>query len=599
MARARKHVVDLNRLTQAMKTSRWSLERFRANLREFVRQQVGRNWAENGNPKSVPVNLIDRYVGITSRTLISDNPRVLLSTFQRENKAAVAAMQSWCNQEIEDMGLDLVLSRCVSAALMSIGICKVALATPADSHVSGWNLQAGKPFVEDIDLDDFCFDSHAKRFSEAGFVAHRFRRTLSSIRDSNLYGKGRKDLVASRDAFFNQEGDERIKMLGRGYKGNQEEIEDMVDLWEVWLPRQKLILTLEAEDGGGGLPAKDREPLREQEWVGPDDGPYHYLGFRFVPGNAMPLSPVMNLYDLHLFANQVYRKLMDQSLRQKSVLPVPGASDQDMARLASADDGFAFRCDGEPPKEVSYGGPSQVNLAMFMEAKKIFDEQGGSLSLLGGMGPQAKTATQDRLLNQNAGLGVQDMQGVTVKFAASVLRGLCWYWWHDPFRTMETELPLPGLADMALRRRVTPEQRQRVKWSDLRIKVDPYSLQEQTPQSKAQEIDQMVMQILLPMMQLLQAQGVQFDINAYLSKRSELRQMPEIMDFVTIGEPPAETGTPGPGQPARPAETTRNYVRENVSGKTPQGQEANTINTLLGGSSGEAEKNGQMAGMTQ
>lgn len=604
MAKAKKHVVDLGRLAAAMKTSRWMLERFRANLREFTRQQVGKNWSENGNPKSVPVNLIDRFISVTSRSLISKNPQVLLSTFQKENKAAVAAMQAWCNDEIEDMGLDLVLSRVVGAGLMSIGIAKVALATPADAHMAGWNLQAGKPFVEDIDLDDFAFDSHAKRFSECRWVAHRYRRSLESIRDSSLYGKGRKDLSASRDSFYNQEGDERIKMLGRGYKGNQEEVEDMVDLWEVWYPSKKLILTLEAEDGGGGLPSSDREPLREQEWVGPDEGPYHFLGYRFVPGNAMPLSPVMNLFDLHLFANQTFRKLMDQTLRQKSVLPVNSASDSDMARLAGADDGFAFRCDAvEPPKEVSYGGPSQVNLAMFMATKGVFEEQGGSLGLLGGTGPQSKTATQDRMLNQNAGQGVQDMQETTVKLAASVCRGLCWYWWHDPFRTMTTEMALPGLADMAIRRQVTPQQRQKVPWSDLRMKLDPYSLQEQTPQSKAQEIDQLVMQILMPMMPVLKEQGITFNLSAFLTKRAELRQMPEILDFVEVAPPPEETGTQGqqgsPEKPGMPQETTRNYVRESVSGKTPQGQAANTISQLMTGNDqgGASQNNGQMAGM--
>ena len=575
--------VDLARLCSAVRNARRTLEPFRVKRRKAVKEYVGANWSEGGADRRVPINLLALYVQVVGRNLLSKNPRVMLSTFDKPSKPAVKAMESWANREIGEMRLSDTAARVVYDALFSVGICKVALATPAESSAVGWNLPAGTPFAARVDLDDFVYDTNAKSFAEAAFVGHRYRVPLSSVKtDKAFTPKGRKKLQASDYSVHNSGGDERVATMGRGTAGDMEDLEDMVDLWEIYLPRTRQVITLADEDGS---PAGDADdvPLRTQEWLGPDHGPYHYLSYGLVPGNAMPKAPVMNLIDLHEAVNRLLNKLIQQGDRQKEVLPVRGGATDDAGRLLQVNDGEAFKCDAPDLKSVSFGGPNAQNFALMTSLKDLFDFMAGNLSIMGGLAPQSKTASQDKMLNENSSAGVADMQDTTVTFMTSVIKALTWYWWHDPFKVMRTEYAPPGLPEYSIPRTVTPEQRQKSSWDDLDIKVDPYSMTHATPQSRAAGLNQIVQTVVVPMMPLLQQQGISFDLNVYLQKIAVYMDMPDLGDIITIQEPPPPADGGATGQPTMPTQTTRNYNRQSTSEATPKGQNTNMVNTLMAG----------------
>lgn len=608
MKKAKEATVDFDRLTYAMQRSRWVLRYFRETRREMVRQYVGFHWSEEGAYKQVPVNLLALYVSIVGRGLIAKQPRVMLSTFDKSQKPAVNAMESWVNQQIGRMNLAGTLQRVVLDALFSIGVCKVALATPADSATAGWNLRAGMPFAERVDLDDFVFDVHARDFSECSFIGHRYRAPLEVVRNSKLYSKARLDLTASDDSFYNLEGDERISVLGRGFYaggGQDEEFEDMVDLWEIYLPRHRLIVTLQDDNLAAAVSGNNKEfngiknftggALRVQKWLGPETGPYHILSYATVPGNAMPKAPLQDLYDLHMVTNESYRKLERQSARlKKNVLVSKGAMDGDGQRLMSANDGDMVGVDDPNNfKEVVQGGPDQTLLLIAQHYKDLYDFMAGGLSLLGGLAPQSKTLGQDKMLNQNASGQVSDMQDTTVEFVSKTVSALCWYWWHDPFQTMQVKHSLPGMPEMSINRKVTPQMRQRGRFEDLDVEVDPYSLQRQTPQQRVQALTQLVQNLITPMMPLLQQQGVAFDINTFLQKISKYMDMPDLAEIVTMQEPPqqqaGEGGPPSAPQTTTPNQTSREYVRRSVGAGTQANNQAQMTNMMK---AGEANRNG-------
>lgn len=576
----------------------------------MVRQYVGNHWSEDGTSESVPLNLISLYVSVVGRNLIAKNPRVMLSIFDRSLKPTVSAMQAWANKEIEHMQLQNTLQRVVVDALFSIGILKVALATPAESASVAWSLRAGEPFCERVDLDDFVFDVHARDFSEVGYIGHRYRVPLDVVKDSKIYSRARKDLSPATDQLYNAEGDERISVMGRGmYGSDSEEYEDFVDLWEVYLPRHRVVLTLADDQLVGAMASvkegNETEPLRQQTWLGPDLGPYHILGYGVVPGNPMPKAPVQDQMDLHLEANKTYRKLLRQIGRMKEITLVEGNAMEDAERYKNANDGEMIPCRrAEGIKTVvSNGQAIQQVLLIATELKNLFSFMGGNLELLGGSGPQSKTAAQDELLNQNAGAGMADKQDRTVAFTASVLKALCWYWWHDPYKVQRSTHNLPSLPEMKILRQITPQMRKMGRFEDLDIQVDPYSMKHSTPETKLAALNQVVQTIVLPMMQLLQQQGRSFDINAYLGKVAQYLDMPDLAEIVTISDPPAQDagagGSGGEGS-TTPPETTRNYVRESRPGRTQGGNDMDLKNRLMGqnmGGNPNQSKNGQPMGM--
>lgn len=595
-----KHSPDLARLCVAMQRSRLSLRRYRDERREAVRQYVGSHWSEDGAREKVPMNLISLYTTIVGRNLIAKNPRVMLSTSDRGSKATVSAMQTWANKAIEEMRLANTLKRVVLDGLFSVGILKVALATPADSAHFSWALKAGEAFAERVDLDDFVFDIHARDFNEVGFVAHRYRVPLEVVRESKLYdSKPRKALQASTDSPYNLEGDERISRLGRGYYGSdEEEFEDFVDLWEVYLPRHRLVYTL-ADDhltGATGAGANGvGEPLRVQPWIGPDTGPYHLLAYGIVPGNAMPKGPIQDLIDLHLTTNRLYRKLTDQAQRQKEVLLVQGGAMEDGERIQKANDGDIIRNDNpERAKVASYGAPNQQNFMFFQDALRQFSYMAGNLDMMGGLSPQSKTLGQDKMLEQNASHTVSDMQDQTVDFTAQVCKALCWFWYNDPFKVMKVSHALPGMPDMQIQRQVGPQQRMQGKFEDMDIKVDPYSMQHSTPQQRLASLKDIVTTVIMPMMQMLQQQGITFDLNTYLQKVGQYMDLPDLQDIITIQEPPQaeeQPGAAGGGGGAgggMPQETTRNYNRVSTPGRTQRGMDAAMGAAMAGQSAGGA-----------
>lgn len=588
---------ELDRLCADIQLARLTLQRPREERTYATRQYVGKHWSEEGARQMVPVNLIGLYTQIMSHSLVAKNPRVMLSTFQRQHKPVVTAMQTWANKEIGKINLANTLERVVVDALFSVGICKVALATPADAASFSWNLRAGEPFAERVDLDDFVFDIHARDFSECSFMGHRIRVPLEAVKKSKTYNKSRKDLTADDDPFFNREGDERISMLGRGYYSTQEEFEDMIDLWEIYLPRHRLIVTLLDRQ----LSGDNEGPLKVQRWLGRDKGPYHILGYGIVPGNPMPKAPIQDLIDLHEAVNRIYRKVFRTIDRLKEVTGVRGGATEDGSRVMEASDGDLIRLD-DPQNVVQLtlsGNTIQTLLLVAPHLKDLFSWMAGNIEMIGGLSPQSKTLGQDKMLEANASRMVTDMQDRTVNYTSEILESLCWYWHHDPFKLMKSTHSLQGMPDLSISRSVSPGQRSQVSFEDMDIKVDPYSMQYSTPQLRMQQLQSVFQTVIVPLMPVLQQQGIAVDINAYLQKVATYLDMPDLSDVITIQEPPQQDGEPGGAQPGPgPAQTERKYVRENMPGRTRQGDDMNTMNALRGinpgGNPNTANGNGAM-----
>ncbi len=590
---SKKYDADPSRLCAAIDRARLALRRPRELRFNLVRKFAGTHYSEEGADKIQPLNMLSLYVNVVARQLAPKTPRVMLSTFNQAAKPTVYAMQSWLNKEIAKTKLERMFDRCVRDGLFGMGICKVGIATPADAAYFGWQVDAAEPYAEAVDFDDFVFDLHARTWDEVTFVGHRVRRPLDVVKNDKNYQRGRKNLQASQDALYNQQGDPQISIIGRTvYQSSEQEFEDHVDLWEIYLPRHKCVYTLISSDTGEAQLCEDGDPLREQDWIGPDHGPYHLLGYGLVPGNLMFKAPLQDLADQSEFINVLYRKIIRQCDRQKTLLLVAGAADADGKRTVDADDGEAIRVDDpQRVKEVAFGGPSQLNWGVFVDAIQRFNFIAGNIEASGGLAHQSPTATQDKMLQGAAGGAIEDKQAYTQIFVEEVLRSLAWFQHHHPTKHMRTHFQLPGAPSLpGIQLNASPEERQQIPWDDLDVKLDVYSIQQNTPQSRANDLSQLVLQIITPMMQTLQAQGVQFDAQKFLQKMGEYKDMPDLADLLTLRDPPKDpgaggAGAAGPDGAPRPAETTRNYVRTSTSERTGAGTDKALSAQLMSGNS--------------
>lgn len=595
---SRKHDdVDLPRLCRSLYSARLALEETRRRRVEHVRLFAGAEWGNNSTPWQQPVNLIALYVRVILQNLIAQNPKFLLTTFLKEAKHIVSAMMTWMNRETKKMRLANTLERVAEDALYCMGIVKVALASPSDSAITGWKLSAGQPYARRIDFDDFVYDVHARDFEECSFICHRVRVPLRTITESKLYSKLRKELTADIDNPYNREGDERINMLFRGYiTGTDEDYEDMIDLWEIYLPRHGLVVTIPDKWVTQGGASDTDEPLRVTKWLGPASGPYHILSYGDVPGNIQPKGTIPDLVPVHRSVNNAIRKLMEQAHRQKDNTFVQGQADSDGKRVIDANDGDIVRVDN-PDKihAVSQGGPNPGLFAFFTAMKEVFSYLGGNLDIAGGLSPQAKTATQDKMLDTNSSKSLATMQQRTVNYVSKVGEALGWYFHHHPQLTMDVTLEAPGAPEASTQKKITPEERQQIPFEEIDVEVNPYSLAFSTPQSRSAGLKSIFTQLIMPVMPLLQQQGIGVDMNALLDKIATYDDLPELNEILTITAPP-DQGTQGGDQggdvPA-PSDTTRTYNRVNQSEKTSGGQAKETVAKMMGATGAQpAQMNG-------
>jgi hypothetical protein len=573
----------LPQLIEAVRADRLAGRPFRIQRADAIRLGLGNRWGGDVLMQKQYLNLIGLYERTVTRALAPKMPRVLLSTFKADFRQIVSTEQDWANQYLDKIGSGITFQRIVTDALYQIGIAMVGISTPSDAAASGWHMTAGIPCIWRVDFEDFVFDMHARELGEVSYAGHRWRPPLYTIQESTLYSKHRKNLTASYDRPYNQQGDEKISTFQRQpLTSSMIEFMDRVDLWNIWIPDEGIIVTLESNDGGDPELSADGEPLRIQHYIGKHGGPYRYLALGIVPNNAMPRAPIQDQLDLHEATNAMLRKLVDQGDRQKEVIFTTGIADTDGNRLINASDGQVIRVDNANELvSKKWGGPDQGLFALMQELKNLWDWLSGNTSATAGLAPQSKTATQDKMLLQSANAGIADMQDTTINFMADTLDAWLWLCHNHPELRMQATPEIPGVPSELLQAQtVGPEERGQVPYEALRCKVDPYSLQRQTPQQRMQFLDSLLNQVA-PLMPLLQQAGHTIDIEFWLQKKAEYGDSPDVQQMFRLQEPPPDSGTPDMATQQGPPET-RTVDRVNRGTTTPTAQ-ANMRQQLFSG----------------
>jgi hypothetical protein len=579
--------LDLLNLTDAMNGARRTLQRPRQERYRAVQEYAGGHYADGGTDHPVPVNLIGLYVQIMASALVSQSPKFMLTTHDSRQRAAVSACEDWLNAEVKRQYLCDTLQRCVIDSLFGVGILKVALADPGHAAANNWGLSAGQPFAQRVDFDDFVYDVYARTFEEASFLGHRYRVPKAAA--DKIYKDGRDLPTDTQNTDYNPEGDEKIGMVGRGDRYS-EEFDEYVTLWEIYVPRHKVVLTL-ADDPAYGATDDEKAVLRVVKWVGPPCGPYHFLGFQWVPGSARPKGPIMDLIDIHRAVNRSYVKIIEDTDRCKAIGLVPSGATGDADRFMKASNGEWVQCDRpDAIKEVVTGGAIQAVLQVAMHLKEMFSWLAGNLDIVGGLSPQSKTASQDKMLNENSSRAVGDKQQAVVNFTSKVGDALLWYYWRHPQKVMDAPLHAPGLPGVGVMRKVYPAGARNEQGQPHKLRrdgygpdilVDPYTLTHSTPQQRLAFLNQFIA-ATAPMLPLWAQQGVVMDANAYVSMVGKYGDVPEIQDIFTVQQPPAPPpgGDGGGDAPGMPANTTRTYERRSL-GADSAGAKGNALSNAV------------------
>ena len=567
--------LQVRRLNNAVRASHKKLESFRKQRRDLIKEFAGPYYGDNSQIEEQPVNMLALTVDIYLMLLAGSNPKVLLPTWRQDLLPDIADLEAIVNQELGAMRFDKTLRRWVQEAIFCIGVLKCGL---VDSDyvelIPGEPMPSQEYFAEVVDFDDFVFDTEATSWDRITFLGDRYKVDYDALMQSHEFPIKARASVRPLDNDISAESDRASDIgISQTSENQQEEVfKRTANVWDICLPEEKLIITL--PDSPNVV-----APLKVVEWNGSTTSPYHVLRFMDVPGNPMPLPPGSLLTSLNRTLNALYRKMIRQAQRQKTLGLYRAGEQDDAKKIQDASDGELIGVSNpDTVTQVSYGGASQENLAFALQVRQAFGEIAGNIDALGGLGPQAETARQDAMLAQTVSKKAAKMSLVVVDATTEVLKSLIHHILTDPARTYTATRPISGTS-IELLAELVPGDRP-FTLDDFRIEVQPYSMTYRSPQERAADLKGIFVELIFPMLPTFQEQGINVKIQSLFELLAKYMDLPELYQLFEFTAP---TMLPGDDQIQQPQVSHRTYERINRSASTSRGNAATMMQLAAGG----------------
>jgi hypothetical protein len=572
---------NVKRLVTAVEESRLRMQPYRAKVTERIRDMVGSHYSDNGTTCKMPINLLALALFTYRQRLISGTPRVLATTHNQAWRGTALEMEAGINDCLIRISAAREMREVVMDALLGMGIMKVGVCQYKHGHED----DPGQVGIWRVSLDDWVHDMTCTSYRDAAFSGHRYRVPYSTVmNDPDIAPEIKDRLKPTNKSLHDEQGDPLAASISQGDTSyDKDEIQDYIELWELWLPDERRIVTLPASQSHNTL---DGLVLRDVQWTGPKSGPYRILAFQGVPSNSLPLPPAATWQDLNDAANILMAKLIRQAERQKSNLLFQRGNDLDAERIAKSADGEAIGVDNPSgAQEASWGGPSANNLAFTIQLRQLFSYMSGNLDVLGGLSQGADTLGQEKILNEQTSATIRSMQSDVLDWVQDICVDVGFWLLSDPLLNVPLQKRVPG-STLDIPFRLTPD-RLRGGYNDYTIQVEPYSLQRKTPSERLQALMATLQQVVMPLAPILQAQQISPNAEGILKMIARYADQPELeQDMLFFGGPSTVPELPGDphGKQMGPAGgTTRNYRRisESASKQNPmQGAEQDMMGML-------------------
>jgi len=558
----------IKRLHDQVAMAEKELETFREQNKSREELYAGHGHGTNEEEVDTPLNVYSLAVRIYQRRLISGEPKAnVRSRTPRANPEAYELSLA-CEQLYREIGLKETLKEVVHQGLQSIGIVKVGVVS-RDMHESQGFLHDGdQPFCDPILLENFAYDTNAKRWEEIDWAGDKYRIAVSDLIGNPAYDQ---DVVRSLDKGEQRQdedlrqnaGEESVQRMGVHQSVLRDELRRYVTVWDIWLPREGFILTIPA-DG-------QSQPLRVESWHGPENGPYHLLRPDPIPGNIMPVSTGGHLESMAKLLNRAIRKLGNQLDRQKTnpTITPAAANAGDDRTIQNAVDGDVLQLmDPKNTGEIRSGGVDQQSYAFTQGLLDMYQWLGGNLNSLGGLASDAGTATQQEIELSGANGLVDELQDRFMTFLKGVMTDLAWYEYTDPTRIRKLTKRVKG-TDIELPDRPWGPERRTRSFFLFEFEVDPFSVRHRSPEQRLQ----MIMDLLPRMAQIAQAAMVYSQVGIELDVEDLWRMITRYTGLTELSEILRASGQPITAQPGKmdrmPSMNVggmpREYIRRNVS----------------------------------
>lgn len=523
------------KLQQTVKAGFKRLKNFRNARVLFIRQFVGQYYDKTqGSIGTEPLNLIYNAIRVMVPHLVMKFPKHVVTSEYLAYRPYADLLGKGLDFLSKKIDYKQTLRQWVVDALFMMGIIKTGLCE-SDSLMyfsEDEAIDVGRPFAEPCDFEDWFIDPDCRDLKAPTIVGHRVRVARSKIMDSGLY---KNEVIEQIPRVSRMGQTQEVEDLSKQSVRDAEGLFEEIDLVESWVPAANVLVTTPY-----GGPMQDTY-CRITDYQGPDTGPFRYLCLSpSPPNNPIPVAPVGIWQDLHVLANKMAVKTIDQAMAQKDVLAYARAAADDAEEIMRAKNLDVVSVnDPDSVKMMSFGGQQTSNDQFIDRLQLWFNLMAGNPEALGGIAERSGTATQAQILQGNAAIQLDDLKDIVYDGAAGVSRDLAWYLYTDPFiklpliqrdtKPMEVRTQPDGTIQILM---PTVEERQvfltpaarRGDFLDYHFGIKPKSMSRIDPKLRLQRALEFAVKVVpaaATAAQLCQQMGVQFSFPRFVSLVAE------------------------------------------------------------------------------
>jgi hypothetical protein len=328
-----------------------------------------------------------------------------------------------------ETGAKEVFDEASSDAFFGWGVTKVAIDSRGDYNAGGQTAVAGDfenvpnfPYCVRIDPHYFIVDPEAKSFSKARFIGHCFERDLDDVQSDPRYPAELTSQLTESDRDYLPSG------IVPGVPNNDRSgLRKRLWLWELWIREHGKILTL--CDGGG---TEGVTIIREETYFGPDEGPYTVWKLNRVPGELIPISSILALWDQFIELNTHRLDASDSAKTHKRIAVYDKANEDDADTIEKAANGALVGVtNANGIKDFELGGCSEYQLKTVEWLRDSYDRNLGFTDAQRGLATDT-TATAADIANSSSNVRIAGQQDRIKDSVTDVFRKVLWYFFNDP-----------------------------------------------------------------------------------------------------------------------------------------------------------------------
>ena len=332
--------ISPNKFMQTVQRGAKRLSAFRQARLHFIKGYIGSYYDKmEGTVGANSINLIFNAVRVLTPTLVMNFPKHVVMTPYLQAREYANLLGLALDQHDLKINIMDTYRRAIVDAIFTLGILKTGL-TQSDSvytfddEMGQDSVDNGTIYTDAVDFDNFVVDPSCKEymFRDASFMGDKLTVPRQMLLDSGLYDNDLVMRIPRSDSTTRDRDKASDASMQNIDREENDALQDSVTIYEIWVPAANAIVTIP-----GDKDVKFDKYLRVHDYYGVKEGPYTLLSLTpAVPGNPLPVPMVGIWYDLHVLANRMAKKIIEQAERQKDIVAYKRTAADDAEELKNA-----------------------------------------------------------------------------------------------------------------------------------------------------------------------------------------------------------------------------------------------------------------------